>query len=302
MDDQITHASMDLQQVGGAAPEPVGEAPAWPRFAAAAALVVLALVSFFVLGGKYSTPEAYQGTVAALDAKKETVMGLVAGSTGTSAALSLLPGDIGTPIAEKLVDLSSDFLIVIAAIYLEKYLLTILGLTAFKFLVPAGCILGAAGLALGERFAWHDGILRLGAKLVLFGIAVFLVVPASVYVSAMIEDTYETSIEQTLAAAEETSVQIQKQATEEESSGGWLEGFNNAINSVTQLPEEALKLADQAKESLNNFIEALAVMIVTSCVIPILVLMFFAWLVSLILGVNVRLPMRTLPAGRMRRL
>ena len=39
--------------------------------------------------------------------------------------------------------------------------------------------------------------------------------------------------------------------------------------------------------SLNNFIEALAVMIVTSCVIPILVLMFFVWLVKTLLNVEI---------------
>ena len=37
---------------------------------------------------------------------------------------------------------------------------------------------------------------------------------------------------------------------------------------------------------LNRFLEALAVMLVTTCLIPILVLLFFVWLVKLILGVE----------------
>ena len=32
---------------------------------------------------------------------------------------------------------------------------------------------------------------------------------------------------------------------------------------------------------LNNFIEALAILLVTSCLIPILVLIFFVWLVKI---------------------
>lgn len=259
-------------------------------------LVVLALVSFFVLGARFSTPEAYGGTLAALDAKKETVMGLVAGSTGSSAAISLLPGDIGTPIASKLVDLSSDFLIVIAAIYLEKYLLTILGLVAFRFLVPAGCVLGALSLVLWGRAHGAEGLGRLGLKLALLGLCAVVVVPASVWVSTKIEETYEASIEQTLDAAEQTSTEIQKQASEEESSS-WADKIGSAISSVAQLPEEAVRLAEEAKTSLNNFIEALAVMIVTSCAIPILVLLFFLWLVNLVLGVNISLPLRGLPGG-----
>ena len=44
------------------------------------------------------------------------------------------------------------------------------------------------------------------------------------------------------------------------------------------------------ENTLNRFIEAIAVMLVTSCVIPILVLLFFVWLVKLVLGVNITLP------------
>ena len=299
MSEEITRTSRGIRQAADNVGDPMPETPTLPRYVAAAVLVVIALVSFFVLGAKYSTPEAYQGTIAALDAKKETVMGLVAGSTGSSAAISVLPGDLGTPIAEKLVDLSSDFLIVIAAIYLAKYLLTILGLVAFRFLVPAGCVMGALTLVLWNRVHGIDGLGRIGLKLVLLGLAAALVVPASVWVSTKIEQTYEASIQQTLATAEQTSEEIQKHATEEESSS-WIDSLSNAVTSVTQLPEEALKLAEQAKTSLNNFIEALAVMIVTSCVIPILVLLFFLWLVNLILGVNISLPMRGLPMGRPR--
>ena len=35
---------------------------------------------------------------------------------------------------------------------------------------------------------------------------------------------------------------------------------------------------------LNHFIEALAILLVTSCLIPILVVIFFIWLVKMALG------------------
>ena len=53
---------------------------------------------------------------------------------------------------------------------------------------------------------------------------------------------------------------------------------------IKQIPSKALKTT--AENVLNRFIEALAVMIVTSCVIPILVLFFFVWVTKLILGVD----------------
>ena len=79
--------------------------------------------------------------IQSLDDKKTTALELTAAATAASAAITLIPGDAGTPIADKLADLSSYFLIVVCAIYLEKYLVTITGLAAFKLLIPIGCIL-----------------------------------------------------------------------------------------------------------------------------------------------------------------
>ena len=94
--------------------------------------LVVALISIFVLSKYATSTKFHEETIKALDAKKETVMELTAASTAASAAITLIPGDTATPIAEQIADLSSYFLIVICAIYLEKYLLTITGFGAFN--------------------------------------------------------------------------------------------------------------------------------------------------------------------------
>ena len=57
---------------------------------------------------------------------------------------------------------------------------------------------------------------------------------------------------------------------------------------------------DEFKTMLNNMLEALAVMIVTSCLIPIIVLLFFIWLIKVILNVTVPMPMPPMgkPVGK----
>ena len=92
--------------------------------------IVIALLSFFVIARFTSSTEFNAKTIQSLDDKKTTVMELAAASTAASAAITLIPGDVGTPIANKLADLSSYFLIVFSAIYLEKYLVTITGYAA----------------------------------------------------------------------------------------------------------------------------------------------------------------------------
>lgn len=65
--------------------------------------------------------------IQSLDDKKTTALELTAAATAASAAITLIPGDIGTPIADKLADLSSYFLIVVCAIYLENIWLPLRG-------------------------------------------------------------------------------------------------------------------------------------------------------------------------------
>ena len=49
---------------------------------------------------------------------------------------------------------------------------------------------------------------------------------------------------------------------------------------------------DQGAQIINRFVESIAVFIVTSCVIPILVLAFVLWLIKLLFGVKLALPQR----------
>lgn len=262
--------------------------------------IVIALLSFFVIARFTSSTEFNAKTIQSLDDKKTTVMELTAASTAASAAITLIPGDVGTPIANKLADLSSYFLIVLSAIYLEKYLVTITGYAAFKILVPIACVFFSGYLL------WRKEILRVVAqKFLLFGLAVYLVIPASVEVADMIETTYASSIESTIETAKQTTDEIESETGEsgqvddkssneksqsdsdsdsKENAGGFFSGLFNKV-------QEGVSTATANVENvLNNFIEALAILLVTSCLIPILVLIFFVWLVKMLLGLNIDIP------------
>lgn len=262
--------------------------------------IVIALLSFFVIARFTSSTEFNAKTIQSLDDKKTTVMELAAASIAASAAITLIPGDVGTPIANKLADLSSYFLIVFSAIYLEKYLVTITGYAAFKILVPIACVFFSGYLL------WRKEILRVVAqKFLLFGLAVYLVIPASVKVADMIETTYASSIESTIETAKQTTDEIESETGEsgqvddkssneksqsdsdsdsKENAGGFFSGLFNKV-------QEGVSTATANVENvLNNFIEALAILLVTSCLIPILVLIFFVWLVKMLLGLNIDIP------------
>ena len=113
-------------------------------------LIVVAVLSVTVLGKYLSVPAAYQSTLAELEEKETNVLKLSAAAAGTSALITLIPDDVGTPIADQVAEVGSYGLIVICAIYAEKFLLPLTGMVAFKILIPAACALFAI-------FLWTKG-------------------------------------------------------------------------------------------------------------------------------------------------
>ena len=253
------------------------------RVICVAAAVILALASIFGVAKLTTDPAFYQKSIAALEEKQETVLELTAASTAASAAITLLPGDTATPIADKLADLSGYFLIVLCAIFLEKYLLTITAGAAFKVLIPAACAVFATA-ALFPHLRRTAG--ALAWKLALFSVAIMLVIPVGIRVSDLIEDTYQASIAATIQEAKEATDTIH-QSSQNEGSATEQSGISGFFSKVTDsITGAAAGAVEKLRNVLNRFLEALAVMLVTTCLIPILVLLFFVWLVKLVLGVE----------------
>ena len=231
------------------------------RVLAAALLVLLAVVSFVFIAERASAPETHAKTTASIDEKVETVMKLTATATLTSAGITALPGDAATPIAEKLADFTEYFLLVLTVLYAEKYLLTVLGAGAFKVLIPLACVL------LGVSLFWANRRVRtLAARLALLALALYFVIPASITVSDLIYDAYRETIDTTVSSAQELTAEA------EEASDGLL-------SQLAALPRKAA-------DTLSRFVETLAVLIVTSCLIPLLVLVFFLWLIKQLMGAD----------------
>lgn len=250
----------------------------------AGAALLAALLSVLVLSRYAASARFHAGTLAALEEKQTTVLELTAASTAASAAITLIPGDTATPIAEKLADLSTGFLVVLCAIYLEKYLLTITGFAAFNVLIPAACLLFAASL-----FVQWDVLRVLARKLLVFGIAIVLVIPAGVKVSDLIDDTYQERIQATIQAGKEAAAAVEDSQEEPEADKGFWEGLMDKVTGG--ITGAAAKITQKVGDMVNDFMEALAIMLVTACLIPILVLLFFVWLIKITFSIEI-------PAGR----
>ena len=104
-------------------------------------LLLVAAVSFFIAARWVSSNELFGEIHASLDQKTQRVLGLSASSAAISTGISLLPGDAGSPIAQKIADLTGYFLLILCVLYTEKNLLAVLGAAVFKFAIPVACLL-----------------------------------------------------------------------------------------------------------------------------------------------------------------
>ena len=241
--------------------------------------IILAVASVFLFARKFSSPEYYADIIQSIEEKVSTVLKLTATSTAASAGITAIPGDLGTPIAEQLADFSSYFLVILCVLYAEKYLLTIIGAGVFQYLIPIACGLFAIG-----EFYYPEALKKAAVKLTAFGIAIFLLIPLSIHVSDMIYNTFQDSIDSTITAAEELTVETAPliEAGEDKSI------IQRILSGISETAEG---LTEKAAQIVNRFIESIAIMIVTCCLIPLLVLLFFLRIVKVITGIDVSLPL-----------
>ena len=243
------------------------------RLLLSALLVLLGVISALFVADWAGSAATYASTTAVIDEKTEDVLKLTASASLASFGASAIPGDTATPIAAKLADFSEYFLLILTVLYAEKSLLSLIGLGVFRVLIPASCLLGILALNF-----WRQGW-RLAVKLFLTGLLLFALIPSSFSVSNLIYGAYRESIDGTISAAETLSDETAPLADATED-----KGTVQAI--LDRLSETTASLTDKAVDAVNRFVETLAVMIVTSCVIPLLVLLFFLWVIRQLTGVD----------------
>lgn len=255
------------------------------RVIVAVILVAFSLFSFFVLSQKMSDPETYSTTLSVLDEQQSTVEKVAAASIVAASAIDLIPGDAGGSVADALVELGGYFVIIFAAIYLEKMLLMMGGALVFKVLIPLGCLMIVIYL-----YTHADFLKSISFKLISLGLVLILLVPTSVWISQTVEKTLGN--ENVITEIEEQSDSINKEdessTSKDESVGLWGKVKNTASNIVNN-GKEAVKSVisggvEKGEELFNNFVKSIAIFIITTCVIPVLTFLLLYLFIKLLLG------------------
>ena len=237
------------------------------RITIAIVLVAIAALSFAVIGSWAASPDTYDGSMQTLEDVQGQALAMTASATALATAAALVPGDATSPIANKLMDLSGYMVLVYVFITLEKYLLTLTGGLAFKILIPLGLILIVfAVTCFSSKETMWNFMTKLAAKMIIAALLFWALVPVSLLVTNVINDTYD------YAYSDEAASEI-----EEDSSG-------------FSLGAKVSEKIDELEDAMNKLIEGIAVMIVTTCVIPICVLLLFLLIIRSVTGLNFAMP------------
>ncbi len=258
------------------------------------ALVVLALLSGFVARPHYADTKTWDSTIEVIDQKKGNVLALTTSCVALSAGITALPGDTGTPVAEQLAQLSGNLGIVLAVLYLEKYLLTILWSVGLGILIPFALVLFAVSLGIHGRWSTSAVLRRVATRVLVVAVIGMALVPASVWVSQKVDETYQVSIEQAEQKATEasktSSTKSEKKSETTENKNVLEQLTDGASSLLTSVTDSAKSMTDEVVQQVTDLIEGVIVMIVTSCVIPLLVLAAFLWLGHTLLGIDISGP------------
>lgn len=287
------------------------------RVVGAVVLIVMIIISFTFGQLVASSPAHHAKRIDYLEEKQNNAKALIGAASVTALLISLTPDDMATPNADQIANIGKDFLIVLAAVTAEQYMLTITGFIAFCIIIPIGLFLLLLYLIF-KGDTWK----QLGVKLCIFGLVLYSIVPVSIRISGLIEDTYQEAVNETLKASEELKQEFDLAEAETEgldlsefegdeeteakkpwyeavagtisdagnavgeTISGAAEGAKRAVGSVVGAVTSIPDLPEKAAALVNRFIDAFVVMLVTTCVLPVLTMLGAVWVVNLVLGTD----------------
>lgn len=247
----------------------------WKKILCITAIAFVIILSATFVSDAVMSPSFYPKTISYLDSSIENVKTLSTTTVMLSVGLSALKDDTATPIAEELAECSVYFFAILSLLYVEKFSLTIIGCIVFRILIPVAGLIVIAGICF-KNMRIH----RLALWIVVFCLLIFFLVPVSVKISGLIQDTYDFSIEQTVSDSVELT-DVTEAAAE-------AQGDRPLIDRILSYFDETISsLSKKASDQLYKIEESIAVMFVTSCIIPILVFFCFCIVLKKFFGISV---------------
>lgn len=235
-------------------------------------LVLIAALSFFAVTAWLPETEFVADSIESVEESSNTVMRFSAATLATSVAISALPDDFATPLAESLADMNIYFVAILVVLFLEKLLIQYGMKLSFAIVIPLACLVGAVALGMKK-----DVLKNLAARLCILGLAVALVVPCSTHITNVVAadlTTYvDNTIEETTDGADKLHEAMEHGAEEKTIFEKLSDLFQTAIHDVSDL---MLHFQNNIRRCMNS----IAILILTNCLMPLLTFFILKWILK----------------------
>ena len=259
------------------------------KLAKCLAAVFLIVLSIFVLARKMPDTQLIQNTIDSIEESNKTIMEFSGATIAASLAVSAFPNDFATPLASTLADMNTYFIFIFAVLFVEKLFMIEGVKIAFTYIIPTACVLYILFVLSGKEVFKNFAV-----KLMILGLAVVFVIPISTHFTEKVCADYLIYVDQTIEEANDGADKMNEvmiSGEEEESIFDKLsEAFKTAIQGVTDL---LIYFENVIKKCVNS----IAIMIVTTFILPLLTMFLFRWLLNELFAwnlpkpqVNIRLP------------
>lgn len=245
-------------------------------------LIFITVFSITVLANVVPDTVYMQETVEYLDESQSTIMTFSGTASATSLALSALPEDFATPLASTVSDLNTYFIFMFAVLFVEKLMVLEGTKLTFAYVIPVTCLLYILFVLSGKEM-----FRNFGRKLLILGIALIFVIPVSTRFTNIVCKDYMVYVDETIAEADAGASKINEVMAAGDEQAGFFDkiavAFKNSIQGVSDL-------LDYFNNVIKRCINSVAIMLVTTFVVPFLILLLFRWLLTELFALHFPMP------------
>ena len=246
------------------------------------ALVLAGLLSFFAAASLVPETNFVKNSLESVEDSRDTVMRFSMATLSTSLAISALPDDFATPLADSLADMNVYFVAILVVLFLEKLLVGYGMRAAFMYLIPLAC--GMALLFLATKRPVLKG---LAVRLCVLGLTVAFVVPCSTYVTGIVASELTDYVNETITETEEGAGKL-NEAMEENAGDKTIfeklsDLFQSAINGISDLMQHF-------KNTIRKCMNSIAILILTNCLMPLLTFFILKRILEGIFQITIPMP------------
>lgn len=217
-------------------------------------------------------------SVESIEHSEKTVANFAAAAIGTSVAITILPDDIATPVADAIAGMSKYFVMIMAVLYIEK-LVVVYGIgMSFLWLIPIACCIGIVAQVIKKEI-----LTDIAVKLSLLAIAIVCVVPFSTHIADYICADRMKYIEQNIEASKESTDIIKEKMQKSEGNENVFDRLTGLLSTAVNNVNDLLKFFE---EQIAKYTNMIAILIVQTCVIPVLTALFLGWIIKVLFNVN----------------